>query len=542
MARQANLDEEKVKDAVIIFPRMIERHVPSAFQIRGLGAKAVFERNIKEGYSVAPTFEGVQDIWIPTKDSRNSWCGNNLNKTWVCIGFHTLFVGAPHEKLAYVDGHGIRVEVQKKGVGAFAGTLYERESLGSPYFPLAKMSFNMKSTIILLLFAIFPIWVQGNALPSAKRALCPPTPKSFSNFSDAVLPSPFNFANGLPVRSKDDWTCRRNEISQLLQTYELGVKPPKPSSMTSTFTNNNNLTITVSHGGKTISFSSTVTLPTSGNAPFPVFIGLDGGSIPIPDGVAHINLNTNDIALQTDASSRGIGKFFDLYGSDASAGAMIAWAWAASRIIDALETNPQMQINTRKIAVTGCSRDGKGALVAGAFDDRIALTIPQESGSGGTDCWRLSDSLFAGGLVTQTASEIVQENVWFSTAFDPFANTTVTKLPFDHHLLLGMVAPRGLFAIDNIGYDWLGAESSFGCLKSAHTIWEALGESQNMGFSQAANHTHCQFPTSQQSELTAFINKFLFDKPAHTSFADNAGNYTFTTPGSWDPWSTPKLH
>jgi cephalosporin-C deacetylase-like acetyl esterase len=70
---------------------------------------------------------------------------------------------------------------------------------------------------------------------------------------------------------------------------------------------------------------------------------------------------------------------------------MVAWAFGVSRILDVLETLPGANINTKKIAVTGCSRNGKGALVAGALDSRIALTIPQESGSGGTACWRLSD-------------------------------------------------------------------------------------------------------------------------------------------------------
>src|SRR4051812_15786894 len=87
---------------------------------------------------------------------------------------------------------------------------------------------------------------------------------------------------------------------------------------------------------------------------------------------------------------RGQGKFYTLYGSGHSAGALTAWAWGVSRIIDALELTPAAGINPQKIGVTGCSRNGKGAIVAGALDERIALTIPQESGSGGSACWRLS--------------------------------------------------------------------------------------------------------------------------------------------------------
>jgi hypothetical protein len=291
--------------------------------------------------------------------------------------------------------------------------------------------------------------------------------------------------------------------------------------------------------GISITFSPTITLPTTGTAPFPALIALDGGSIPHPAGVAIISFNTEDMAQQDSSTSRGKGKFYTLFGANANAGAMIAWSWAISRIIDVLEVTPSAKIDTTRIGVTGCSRDGKGALVAGAFDTRIVLTIPQESGSGGTDCWRLSDYLLNNGVDTQTASEIVQENVWFSTSFNQFANSTTASLPFDHHLLLGLVAPRGLFVIDNVGIDWLGPWSSWGCSVAAQTIFKALGASDSFGISQAASHNHCAFPSTQQSELNAFINRFLLKQTANTTVFETAGNSTF--PSSWFPWSVPNL-
>ncbi|KAI0795669.1 hypothetical protein C8Q75DRAFT_791381 [Abortiporus biennis] len=397
------------------------------------------------------------------------------------------------------------------------------------------------SRLFFVFLSVLPLWICGTTCTPVKRATCPDIPANPVATPITSLPNPFTFANGQNVTTKDDWACRQAEISQLLQTYELGSKPPKPSTFSASFSRNT-LTINAGENGNSISFTSSITFPTSGTAPFPAFIALDGGSLPHPPGVAIITLNTNDIAVQNDASSRGQGKFFQLYGTNASAGAMIAWAWAASRIIDAIEATPSTNIDPTKIGVTGCSRDGKGALVAGAFDDRIVLTIPQESGSGGTDCWRISDSILASGVSTQTASEIVQENVWFSTAFDQFASTSVDPLPFDHHLLIGLVAPRGLLAIDNTGIDWLGAESSFGCLKAASTIWEALGSPDTMGFSQSANHAHCAFPSSQQDDLNAFVNKFLFGQDTNTTnIEDNAGGYTFAMPGTWDPWIAPTL-
>ena len=165
---------------------------------------------------------------------------------------------------------------------------------------------------------------------------------------------------------------------------------------------------------------------------------------------------------------------------------MMAWAWGVSRIMDALESTPATEIDTTRVAVTGCSRNGKGALVAGAFEPRIALTIPQESGSGGDACWRLSDVQLAQGEQVQTLSEIVTENVWFSTEFATFSGKT-GLLPFDHHMLVGLIAPRPLLAIENAAYLWLGPWSCFGCMKTAHTIWEALGVPDQMGFSEVSD-------------------------------------------------------
>lgn len=131
--------------------------------------------------------------------------------------------------------------------------------------------------------------------------------------------------------------------------------------------------LTLFQGGKSISFTAKI----SGNSgtKVPAIIAYGGASIPIPAGVATITFNNDDMAAQQDKSSRGKGKFYNLYGASHSAGAMSAWAWGVSRIIDALESTTGHNIDTTKIGVTGCSRNGKGAMVAGAFDDRIALTV-----------------------------------------------------------------------------------------------------------------------------------------------------------------------
>lgn len=177
------------------------------------------------------------------------------------------------------------------------------------------------------------------------------------------------------------------------------------------------------------------------------------------------------------------------------------------------------------------------------------------------------------GITTQTASEIVQEvswnqvgesctcaedvsqNVWFGLAFNNFANS-VPRLPVDHHLLAALVAPRGLFVIEvgtgdvplqaadgqrqNTAIDWLGPESTFGCMQTAHNVFTALGVPDKMGF-KAVNHPdHCGFPASIQPQLTNFLNAFLLNKPANTSVFTTDGNFNFNS-SNWVTWTTPIL-
>lgn len=128
-------------------------------------------------------------------------------------------------------------------------------------------------------------------------------------------------------------------------------------------------------------------------------------------GIAVITFPTNKLAEQMNGCSRGKGLFYEMYGSDHSASAIMAWAWGVSRLIDALLKTPAARIDPTRLGITGCSRNGKGALAAGAFEERINLTVPQEPGAGGAASWRVSDAQKAAGKNVQTLSQIVGENV-----------------------------------------------------------------------------------------------------------------------------------
>ncbi|KAL7627063.1 hypothetical protein AAE478_003839 [Parahypoxylon ruwenzoriense] len=368
---------------------------------------------------------------------------------------------------------------------------------------------------------------------------CAPIPSDAIYPKSAKLPDPFLQADGTRLSTKGAWECKRAEIRDLIQRYELGPKPPKPSSVTATISGST-ISITASEGGKSVSFSVTVRKPSGGTAPYPAVIAYGAPSIPIPAGVTTINYNNQNVAAD---NPRAQGKFYDLYGSSHEAGGLIAWAWGASRVIDALEAlgAEQTGIDTKRLAVTGCSRNGKGALIAAAFDDRIALAIPQEGGSGGPGCWRIVGDMKKNGTKVEDAAQIVTGDGWFATKFSDYVDD-VSVLPYDHHMLEALVAPRGLLVIENSGIDYLGPISTYGCSVAGRHVFEALGVPDNMGFSQASHgSSHCQMPSSQNTEVAAFFNKFLLGQDSsETDVMKTDGKFNFV-PGQWIEWDAPTL-
>ncbi len=151
------------------------------------------------------------------------------------------------------------------------------------------------------------------------------------------------------------------------------------------------------------------------------------------------------------------------------------------------------------------------ALFAGAFDERIALTIAQESGGGGAAAWRVSETL---GNVEIPGST---SNAWFTEDMFRFSNA-VWKLPYDHHELVAMVAPRALLVLRNPDYEWLADESGYVSCRAAHEVWKAFAIPDRFGFSIVGGHGRCRLPDSQRPEVEAFVDKFLLgDATAHTN-------------------------
>jgi hypothetical protein len=356
----------------------------------------------------------------------------------------------------------------------------------------------------------------------------------------ASMPDPFTSMDGSAVTTAAKWRCRREEITAMAEHYELGEKPRNPETVTGAMSGNT-LTITVTDGGKSINFTATITVPAgAGGGPFPAVIGFGGGSLdPALSGLPVATIDYNNFDIATDGTAHGQGLFYDLYGASQGAGAIMAWAWGTSRIVDALMITPEAGIDPRHLAVTGCSRNGKGALVAGVYDQRIALTIPQEGGSGGCSSWRVIAYQKSQGANIEQISNVAGGTNWFRTSFSPTFSSATNKIPYDHHQLAGAVAPRALLSIENI-IDWLGPDATFANNVATREIFDALGAPEAHTYSLPDAHPHCQLPSSQVHWVQSYLRKYLLGQAGEDSAIETPAGYTFDR-AKWIDWATPTL-
>lgn len=351
-----------------------------------------------------------------------------------------------------------------------------------------------------------------------------------------TLPDPFAWADG-SGRSTDfkDWERHRFEIARQLQHYELGMKPVVSKDSIEATLINDTLRVVVHENGETLLLTAPIKYP-EGNGPFPAIIGIGRptGSLPVQlfdkRRIAQITFNFTQVMSHTQ--KRGNEPINRLYPDQTDMGAYCAWPWGISRLIDGLEkVGKKSRIDLSHLAVSGCSFAGKMALFAGAFDERIALTIAQEPGGGGVDSWRVSETL--GNVETLGRTSYA----WFLESMRQFAGKNVNRLPIDHHELAALIAPRALLVLGNTDYEWLAEESNYVSCQAARMVWKAFGIEDRMGFSIQGGHMHCMLPESQYPEVEAFIDKFLLGKTDVDTFVSKADMFEDVDYLKWMPWA-----
>jgi hypothetical protein len=375
-----------------------------------------------------------------------------------------------------------------------------------------------------------------------------------------TLPDPFLGLNGERITTRAAWRCRRQEIRALAERFIYGEKPSRPESVSGSVSATN-IDVQVQNQGQTASFSATISLPAGATGPVPAVIGYGGSSFQdtiLAEGIAFINYNVTAVGDETTYSPNKQGAFYLAHPDRQDTGMLLAWAWGVSRMIDVIEQTGAQIIDPQSIGVTGCSRSGKGAFIAGAFDERVALTVPFESGMAGVPAFRMI--VPEGGEVLRNA---IEYRPWAGDAYRNFLQLTVFDqndtagrnadnqaagelqflLPVDTHEVIGMIAPRGLFVMGNPAIVNLAPRSEHVTVRAGAEIYAALGVAENISYiSNTPNGTHCAFRQEFVPLLEQNLRKFLKkDATATTGTIDPDARVAAALGPQDVAWETPTL-
>jgi hypothetical protein len=361
-------------------------------------------------------------------------------------------------------------------------------------------------------------------------ALCPARAADFPDAASLPprpeLPDPLVFLDGRPVASAREWReARRPELKALFQHYMYGEIPPRPPEMEfkvgavhqDALGGKARLKLVEVRCGPAGAprMDLLVIVPNARSGPVPVFLALNfcgnhaviaDPRVPLSRGWVYSSCKGSQDGRATDAAhgaqaadwaveetvARGYA-LATFCSADIDAdrageagnlpawfarpesrvvrpgpqdrGSIALWAFGFHRAVDDLEPDPE--IDAARIAAVGHSRNGKTALLAAAFDERIALAIPHQAGCGGTSPSR--------GKVGESVEQINKGFPhWFNGEFKKF-NAAPERLPFDQHALAALCAPRPVLFSNAAEDTWANPDGQFEVLRAAEPVYKLLG-------------------------------------------------------------------
>ncbi|MBN1902161.1 acetylxylan esterase [Candidatus Sumerlaeota bacterium] len=338
-------------------------------------------------------------------------------------------------------------------------------------------------------------------------------------FAQGNMPDPLTMSDGRSVQTPTAWRTERGpEILELFRKYVYGRTPDKPFTLKATVAEKSpnvfegkvsrkQVSLDIRHEGKNLAIDLLIYLPKGREGkPVPVFTLLNFGGnhtthpapeIPLPK--SHVRENYSPPEKFRGAKSsrfpieeicaRGYGLVTAYYGDidpdfhdgfangahglldaqnerrDDSWGAVSAWAWGLSRIMDYLQTDDE--VDHDRIAVLGHSRLGKTALWAGAQDERFSIVISNCSGCSGAAISRRRKG--------ETLKDINKNFPhWFCENYKRF-NDREEELPVDQHLLIALIAPRPVYVASATLDKWADPEGEFLACVLASPVYKLLG-------------------------------------------------------------------
>ncbi len=326
-------------------------------------------------------------------------------------------------------------------------------------------------------------------------SLAAPLPPSLLSADDPI-PDPLVMKDGTRVTTPAQWEARRAEMLKDILAIQFGHMPTETPEVKvvkvrerrmSRLNNTKARRATITTGpNQEVKITVNMMLPKEGKGPFPVIVKVGGGH-PDIDGVTKRGwaIATFDTG-QLDPGSEGgdiIGPAQAAY-PDLDWGSLATWAWGASRVLDFLET--QDDIDTTRTIVTGHSRTGKAALLAGVTDDRFKLVVPNGSGCGGAATYR---NYIAGGETLELLTREERWLFWMHKDIRRFVGKE-SELPFDQHFMRALVAPRVVLSNDGYDDDWANNFGTQVCHMGAQPVFDFLGiPKHNLAKFREGGHT-----------------------------------------------------
>jgi dienelactone hydrolase len=285
----------------------------------------------------------------------------------------------------------------------------------------------------------------------------------------------------VPVTTPELWARQKQALRAQVEQWMFGRMPPPPDNLRAT------VTASRREGGATVrevllefgpgqraTLRVELVVP-DGTGPFPVFLTNHGRNRPW----IYTAVRRGYMACIYHATDPNYGN-----GDDSDAwievypeydwSTLARWAWAASRAVDYLATVPEADM--ARIGLAGHSRNGKQALLAAAFDERIGAVVPSSGNSGENNPWRYTTEPFANESIELLVGA---QPHWFHPRLRFFSGRE-DKLPLDQHSLIALTAPRGVMMYS--GYaesagNPVGFEQAY---RSALRVYQFLGREQNL--------------------------------------------------------------
>lgn len=312
-----------------------------------------------------------------------------------------------------------------------------------------------------------------------------------------ALPDPLTLSSGQRVTSPEMWKeKRRPELLELFRTHIYGrmpvgrpdtlrfvVKSVTPGMMDGKATRKQ-IEITYQGPGGKGAFDLLLFVPSEAAKPVPAFLlicnrGQDNidptreikspfwpAEEIIARGYAAAAFVVSQIDPdQHDGFQNGVHGLFDQKRGPDAWGTIAAWAWGASRAMDYLESDAD--IDARRVAVVGHSRGGKTALWAGAEDERFALVVSNNSGATG--------AAIARGKKGESVAQINKAFPhWFNENYKKYDGRE-DDLPVDQHELLALIAPRRVYVASASEDAWADPASEFRSSVLAEPVYRLFG-------------------------------------------------------------------